>query len=157
MRACAIRRAARRMSAPGATTTGFLPPSSSVTGTRCWAADRCTRAPTDGEPVKKRWSNGKAANAAATSGPPVTTCSSSDSKYSGASDAIRSAVCEVTSDILIIARLPAANAVAAGRTTRLSGKFHGPMIPITPSGEGWTSARRPHSRAARISLVGRIH
>ena len=64
---------------------------------------------------------------------------------------------EVISDILIITRLPAANAVAAGRTTRLSGKFQGPMIPTTPSGEGCTSARKPPSRAIRISLVARIH
>ena len=40
------------MSAPGATTTGFLPPNSNVTGTRLSDAARATRAPIDGEPVK---------------------------------------------------------------------------------------------------------
>ena len=70
---------------------------------------------------------------------------------------INSAVCAVISDILIITRLPAANAAAAGSTTRLTGKFHGPMMPTTPSGVGCTSARRPNNRAVRIGLVGRIH
>ncbi len=152
-----MRDADRAMSAPGATTAGFLPPSSRVTGTRFWAAARCTSAPTDGEPVKNRRSNGSSEKAAATSAPPVTTSSSVASKYLGAVAAIRSAVCAVTSDILIITRLPAAKAADAGSTTRLTGKFHGPITPTTPSGVGWTSARRPHSRAAGISLVGRIH
>ena len=70
---------------------------------------------------------------------------------------MRSAVLGVTSDILIITRLPAANAAEAGSTTRLSGKFHGPMIPTTPNGDGCTSARRPNIRAARMSRVVRIH
>lgn len=64
---------------------------------------------------------------------------------------------EVISDILIITRLPAANAAAAGSTTNCRGKFHGPMIPTTPSGLGCTSACSPTSRAARISLPARIH
>ena len=64
MRACAMRVADRSMSASGDTTTGFLPPSSRVTGTRCCAAACCTSAPTDGEPVKNRWSNGSVETAA---------------------------------------------------------------------------------------------
>nr|CRL70341.1 hypothetical protein CPGR_01576 [Mycolicibacterium malmesburyense] len=63
----------------------------------------------------------------------------------------------VISDILIITRLPAAKAAAAGSTTRFSGKFHGPMIPTTPSGDGSTSARRPNNRPERIGFVARIH
>ncbi len=114
-------------------------------------------APTDGEPVKNRWSNGSSANAAATSGPPVTTWSSSGSKYCGATRFISSAVRGVTSDILIITRLPAANAAAAGRTTRLSGKFHGPMIPTTPRGVDSIWAFNPNSRPPRMIRWGRIH
>ena len=71
---------------------------------------------------------------------------------------ISSAVLGVISDILIITRLPAANAADAGSTTRLSGKFHGPMIPTTPSGEGSTSALQPEHRAPHASVVvARIH
>lgn len=157
MRAWAIRAAARVTSASGATTAGFFPPSSKVTGTRFRAAACCTRAPTAGDPVKNRWSKGNAANSAATSAAPVTTCSSSASKYRGAVAAISSAVFGVTSDILIITRLPAANAAAAGKTVSWTGKFHGPMMPTTPSGDGTTSACSPNSRAARISPVERIH
>ena len=87
----------------------------------------------------------------------MTTSSSVGSKYFGAVAFISSAVLGVISDILIITRLPAANAAEAGSTTRLSGKFHGPMIPMTPSGDGWTSALRPNARAARMSFVARIH
>ena len=68
--------------------------------------------------MKNRWSNGRLEKAAETSGPPVTMSSSVGSKYFGAVDFINSAVLGVISDILIIARLPAANAAAAGNTTR---------------------------------------
>ena len=37
---------------------GLLPPSSSVTDVRCFAAAAMTRRPTSGLPVKKTWSNG---------------------------------------------------------------------------------------------------
>jgi len=118
----------------------------------------CTSEPTEGEPVKNRWSKGSLENVAETSEPPVTMPSSAGSKYVGDVDFVRSEVRGVISDILIITRLPAANAADAGNTTtRWSGKFHGPMIPPTPSGEGRTTAFSPASRAARISLVARIH
>lgn len=68
-----------------------------------------------------------------------------------------SAVCGVISDILTITRLPAAKAADAGSTVRLTGKFHGPMTPTTPSGDGSTSARRPNAPAPRINRFGRIH
>lgn len=112
-----MRVADRLRSASGDTTTGFLPPNSSVTGTRFRAAACCTSEPTDGEPVKNKWSNGSPAKAAETSGPPVTIASSVGSKYFGAIEAISSAVRGVISDILISTRLPAANAADAGNTT----------------------------------------
>ncbi len=145
------------MSASGATTTGFFPPSSRVTGTRFSAAARCTRRPTPVDPVKKRWSSGSRVKAAPTSGPPVTTASSDGSKYFTASERVSSAVCAVISDILIMTRLPAANAEAAGTTTNWSGKFHGPMMPTTPRGAGWTSVRMPYRREIRLVRTGRIH
>src|SRR4051794_21848338 len=96
-------------------------------------------------------------NAAEVWGPPVTTASSSGSKYFGAVNCINCAVSGVISDILTMTRLPAANAAEAGTTTSCSGKFHGPMMPTTPSGDGTTSAFRPTTRTALISLVTRIH
>ena len=42
------------------------------------------------------------------------------------------------SDILTMARLPAAKAEARGMKLRLIGKFQGTMIPVTPSGWGMT-------------------
>src|SRR4051812_21440682 len=105
-----MRVADRLMSASGDTTTGFLPPNSRVTGTRFRAAACCTSEPTDGEPVKNKWSSGRLENAAETSGPPVTMSSSVASKYLGAVAFISSAVRGVISEILIITRLPAANA-----------------------------------------------
>src|SRR4029077_5180693 len=102
-------------------TTGFLPPNSSVTGTRFCAAACCTSEPTEGEPVKNRWSNGRLENTADTSQPPVTMSSSVGSKYFGAVAFISSAVLGVISDILIITRIPAANAADAGNTTSSSG------------------------------------
>jgi len=116
-----MRAADRLMSASGDTTTGFLPPNSSVTGTRFCAAACCTSEPTAGEPVKNRWSNGSREKATETSGPPVTMSSSFGSKYLGAVDFISSAVLGVISDILIMTRLPAANAADAGNTTSWSG------------------------------------
>ena len=107
--------------------------------------------------MKNRWSNGNVVKVAATSRPPVTTASSVGAKYLGASSLISAAVRGVISDILIITRLPAANAAAAGRTTRLSGKFHGPMMPTTPSGVGSISARSPSIRKGRNSRAGFIH
>lgn len=58
MREKATLRAARSTSALVSTITGFLPPSSRVTGVRLAAASRATDLPTTGDPVKKRWSNG---------------------------------------------------------------------------------------------------
>ncbi len=63
-----IRAAATDMSAERPTTTGLLPPSSSVTGTRFSAAARITCRPIEVAPVKTRWSKGRAEKAWPTSG-----------------------------------------------------------------------------------------
>ena len=52
------------------TSTGLLPPSSSVTGVKCSAAARMTLFPTPTLPVKKIWSNRSRSKAALTSRPP---------------------------------------------------------------------------------------
>ena len=65
-------RAARSRSASANTSTGHFPPSSSVSGVRLSAAARMTSRPRAEEPVKRRWSKGWRAKAAATSGPPST-------------------------------------------------------------------------------------
>jgi hypothetical protein len=57
----------------------------------------------------------------------------------------------LTSENLIITRLPAAIASAAGWTTRLTGKFHGPMTPTTPSGVTSTVVGIPAASEAGTS------
>ena len=61
-----IQSAACPRSASGPTMTGDLPPSSSVTEARVFAAAAITIRPTAGEPVKKIWSKGRASSASAT-------------------------------------------------------------------------------------------
>ena len=61
--------------------------------------------------------------------PPVTTATCSSGKISASILARRSVVAGVISDGLIIARLPAAIAVASGMSERPTGKFHGDMMP----------------------------
>ena len=115
-------------------TTGDLPPSSSVTGTRLALAAFITALPTGVLPVKTRWSKGSAENAAPMSGPPVTTATCSSGKISPSILARSALVAGVNSDGLIMARLPAAIAVASGISDSPTGKFHGDMMPTTPSG-----------------------
>jgi len=119
-----------------------------VTGVSVVAAAAMTLLPVAAEPVKNRWSRSSAANSLLTSASPVTTATSSTSKASCQAFASTSAVRGIFSDILIITRLPAASADSAGTAVRLSGKFHIPMTPTTPSGVGCTSARTPASRIA---------
>ena len=99
-------------------TTGDLPPSSSVTGVRFSAAARITSLPTFGLPVKNRWSNGSPPNAAPTSGPPWNTATSVSSNADATSRSTSAAVCGTNSDILIIARLPAASMPVSGPKVR---------------------------------------
>ena len=129
-----IRAAATAMSAERPTTTGLLPPSSSVTGTRFSEAARITWRPIAVAPVKIRWSKGRAENAWPTSGPPVITAISLSSKAPANICFSSSDVAGVVSDGLIIARLPAAKTPASGAKVRLTGKFHGLITPTTPLG-----------------------
>ncbi|MCY1556610.1 hypothetical protein D9M68_933730 [compost metagenome] len=100
---------------------GDLPPSSSVVGVRLSAAAAATLRPTAVEPVKNRWSNGRLANSCATSAPPCTTHTSSVAKAWFNTAASSAEVCGVSSLGLIITRLPAASAVAAGPSVSCSG------------------------------------
>ena len=100
---------------------GDLPPSSSVVGVRLRAAASATLRPTAVEPVKNRWSNGSAANPAATSAPPCTTLNSSGAKCFATSSASSADVRGVISLGFSITRLPAASAVAAGPSVSCSG------------------------------------
>ena len=124
----------RAVSAERDTMTGDLPPSSSVSGTRFFAAAAMTCRPIAVPPVKTRWSNGSSLNALPSSGPPVTTATSSSSKAAAISCFISSDVAGVYSDGLIIARFPAASTPASGAKVRFTGKFHGLMMPTTPFG-----------------------
>ena len=85
------------------------------------AAARITARPIAVEPVNSRWSNGSAQNACATSGPPVTTATSSGSKRAASSCPSRAAVRGVSSDGFSITRLPAASASISGPIDRNSG------------------------------------
>ena len=100
---------------------GDLPPSSSVVGVRLFAASAATLRPTAVEPVKKRWSNGRPANRAATEASPCTTQNSSASKTPCTSSAIKAEVRAVNSLGLSITRLPAASAVATGPKASCTG------------------------------------
>ena len=102
------------MSTLGLNNAGDLPPSSSVTGVRLAAAARATWRPTAVEPVKSRWSNGIATNALPMSASPVMTVISSGAKVSATACRISSEVRGVSSDGLIMTRLPAASAAIAG-------------------------------------------
>src|SRR3546814_7761809 len=61
-----ILRAASSISAVESTIVGDLPPSSSVTEVRCFAAAAITILPTCGLPVKKMWSKGRSSSACET-------------------------------------------------------------------------------------------
>ena len=139
-----MRSAAARRSALRPTTTGLLPPSSSVTGTRCSAAAFITCLPTAVEPVNTRWSQGWALKAAAISGPPSTTASSVRSKASATACATSAAVRGTISLGLSTARLPAASTLASGANKVNNGAFQVPMMPTTPLGWNFTKAVAPN-------------
>ena len=114
-------RAAAPRSAPGSTTAGHLPPSSRVSGVRLSAAARITSRPIRVPPVNTRWSQGCAANAAATSGPPCTTRATPGPSASAAISASSAAVRGVASAGFSATRLPAASASTAGRRASCTG------------------------------------
>ncbi len=117
----ATERAARSMAKSSATITGDLPPSSSVTGTRLSAAARITSRPTAVDPVKIKWSNASAVKARPTETSPCTTSTSSGGNASPIMRASSAPVAGVSSDGLIIARLPAARMSISGPSVRKIG------------------------------------
>ena len=100
---------------------GDLPPSSSVTGVKFFAAACATSRPTAVDPVNIRWSKGSAAKALPTTASPVTTWTSSGAKIPAT--AVRRAAenCGVSSEGFTIARLPAASAPISGASASCSG------------------------------------
>ena len=68
-----------------------------------------------------------------------------------------SVVRAVIDDGRISTRFPAANAEAAGTNVNCSGKFHGPMIPTTPSGSCRTRCLNPINPCTRADGVSFIH
>src|SRR5690606_31205479 len=96
------------------TSTGDLPPSSRITGTRFSAAAAITVLPTAVEPVKIILSKASRQKASDTVPPPFTTATSSLGKASAKafSSTLPKAADEL--EILIMAWLPAANAQIRG-------------------------------------------
>ena len=115
----------------------LLPPSSSVTRLTCAAAPAITRVPTSVEPVKTilRTSGWVTKRSPTTSPAPGSTQSRSAGRpASTASSPSRSVVSGVHSAGLTSTALPAASAGANPHAAMVIGKFHGVMIPTTPSG-----------------------
>ncbi len=83
----ATRRAATRTAASSATMTGLLPPSSSVTGVRCFAAAVMMCLAISGPPVKKQWSRRWSMSSCVSAAAPSTTATASGSRYWGTSRA----------------------------------------------------------------------
>lgn len=75
-----------------------------------------------------------AANARASSTPPVTTATRSRSNVWLTISFTSSALAGASSDGFRMARLPAARMSASGPTERSMGKFHGDRFPTTPLG-----------------------
>ena len=138
-----MRSAALPMSALRPTSTGDLPPSSSVTGTRLAAAAVITARPTAVEPVNTRWAQGWALNSVATSTPPLTSATTSGAKCSASAAASTAAVRGAISDGFSMARLPAASTLASGENRVYRGAFQVPMMPTTPFGWYCTQAVAP--------------
>ncbi|KAG1438321.1 hypothetical protein G6F57_019903 [Rhizopus arrhizus] len=103
------------------TMAGDLPPSSSVTGTRCSAAAAITLRPTAVEPVNSRWSSGSEDTAAATSAPPCTTATRSGGNTLASRSARKALVRGVCSEGFSSTWLPAAMAVAKGTSASVTG------------------------------------
>ncbi len=135
-----------------------MPPSSSVTGVRLRAQLAITALPVAGEPVKNRWSNGSVVNAGPRPPPSSKNASLSAGKYLPEIAISRRARWLEFSDILTMARLPAATTPVSGEKTIEIGKFHGTTMPATPSGCGITRARASgYCVTSRWRFCGFIH
>src|SRR6266550_6413596 len=99
----------------GPTIAGALPPSSSVTGVRLRAALAMTERPVAPDPVNSRWSKGNDENPGPRPPPSSKKASFSIGKYFGETRMRTFASAFEFSDILTIARLPAARIAASGR------------------------------------------
>ena len=154
-----IRSTARASGALRPMTTGHLPPSSSVTGTRLRAAACMTRRPMVVDPVNSRWSKGSPTKVCATSGPPVTTANSLGSKDCATSSCSSEDTPGVNSEGFNRQRFPAATMPARGPKDRAIGKFQGVTTPITPNGWACRMPRVPGTPTGRPSRsrCGRIH
>src|SRR5207248_1041991 len=122
------------------TSTGFLPPSSSESFLNSGAATPAIRAPVFVPPVNEiAFTDGCVQIGSPASGPVPwmifnTPAGKPASPHSSANSV---AVRGVTSDGLPTTQLPAASAGAIFQVNRYSGRFHGEMLPTTPS--GWRS------------------
>ena len=119
------------------TRVGFLPPSSSDTFFSSGPAMPAMRRPTAVLPVKEiaRTASCCTIDSPASTPPPWTTLSTPAGRpASCASSASMAAVAGVTSDGLATTVLPAARAGAIFQVNRYRGRFHGEIVPTTPSG-----------------------
>ena len=143
------------MSAPSSMMTGDLPPSSSVTVARCFAAAAITTRPTRVLPVKKMWLKGRSSRASATETSPSKHATSRSSKASRMISPAMRAVAGHRSVSLTMQQLPAAMAAASGPSTRPSGKFHGPRIRQTPRAS-WMICARSSGLSEGVTSTGAI-
>ncbi len=137
--------AAFATSASAKTMLALLPPSSRVTRFTCWAQPAMICWPTSVEPVKQtlRTSGWVTKRCPTTEPLPGTTVNTpSGSPASRPSSAIRIAVSGVISAGLSTTVLPAARAGAKPQPAIGMGKFHGTMMPTTPSGS-WNVTSTP--------------
>mmetsp|Transcript_126119 Transcript_126119/g.247255 ORF Transcript_126119/g.247255 Transcript_126119/m.247255 type:complete len:288 (-) Transcript_126119:8-871(-) len=152
-----MRRAATGMFAPGSTTVGDFPPSSSVTGVKNLAAASMTMRPTAPFPVKTMWSQRKRKSAVASGTPPVMTAMASGSTYFGNSCASRASVLGASSEGFSSTQFPAAKACAVTRSDNCTGKFQGAMFKTTPFGSRTMSERPGCCKIGVDTPSGAIH
>ena len=136
------------------TMLALLPPSSSVTRLTCLAAPAITWVPTSVDPVNTTLrTSGWVTNRSPITEPrPGSTWNRSGSRpASTASSPIRRVVSGVHSAGLTSTALPAASAGANPHEAIGIGKFHGVIIPTTPSGS-WKVTSRPPATGICLPL-----
>mmetsp|Transcript_48355 Transcript_48355/g.136672 ORF Transcript_48355/g.136672 Transcript_48355/m.136672 type:complete len:214 (-) Transcript_48355:136-777(-) len=126
--------AASMPSGIASTITGFLPPSSRVTGVSVCAALAITRRPMAVPPVNMMWSKPKSMRRSHTDAPPWTTVTASGGSAPRTSSARRALVRGVASGGFMTQQFPAASAPRHGSTLSRAGAFHGAMFRMTPFG-----------------------